>query len=147
MTAAEGDVATHDVAEDVAVPPLVTAAIEGAAEMNGRGIVALAVGEVLAITDWFVITSAPSARLVRRIADVVEEFVKAAGGSGPLRIEGLDLGQWVLMDFGEFVVHVFGDQTRSHYDLERLWSDMPRFEYAPPSQPASSAGPPKLAEE
>ena len=125
----------------VAAPPLVTAAMEGAAEAGGRGIVAIDVGAVLAITDWFVITSAPNVRQVRRIADVVEEFVKDAGGKGPLRIEGLDNAQWVLIDFGEFVVHVFSDQTRAHYDLERLWSDMPRLEYVPPSPDAAAPSP------
>lgn len=109
--------------------------------MGGRSIVALAVGDVLAITDWFVITSAPNARLVRRIAEVVEESVKAAGGTGPLRIEGLAQGQWVLMDFGEFIVHVFSDQTRVYYDLEKLWDDVPRVEHMPRVEPLPSAEP------
>ncbi len=117
-----------DQTKPVAVPPLVQAAMKGASDMSGSEIVALFVGEVLAITDWFVITSAQTARQVRRIAEVVEESVKAAGGQGPLRIEGLDLAQWVLVDFGEFVVHVFEERTRSHYNLERLWSDMVRIE-------------------
>ncbi len=121
----------------VVVPPLVQAAMEGAADMSGSDIVTLAVGEVLAITDWFVITSALSARQVRRIVEVVEESVKAAGGQGPLRIEGLALAQWVLMDFGEFVVHVFDERTRSYYDLERLWSDMPNVKYEKPASPTN----------
>ncbi|HCB34252.1 MAG TPA: ribosome silencing factor [Acidimicrobiaceae bacterium] len=115
----------------IVVPDLVAAAMEGADDMGGRDIVALDVGDVLAITDWFVITSAPNVRQVRRIAETVEERVKEAGGSGPLRIEGLDLAQWVLLDFGEFVVHVFQEETRARYALERLWSDVPCVEHRP----------------
>ena len=111
-----------------AVPPLVRAAAQGAAEMSAERIVALDVGDVLAITDWFVIASAPNVRRVRRIAELMEAHVKAAGGDGPIRTEGLDEAQWVLLDFGEFVAHVFHEPTREDYDLERLWSDVPRHE-------------------
>jgi len=84
---------------------------------------------VLAITDSFVITSAPNDRLVRGIADAIEMAVKEAGGPGPLRVEGLREGQWVLLDYGDFVVHVFLEETRSFYDLERLWRDAPRVDW------------------
>ena len=113
-----------------AVPPLVRAAVDGAAEMSADRIVVLDVGDVLAITDWFVIASAPNVRRVRRIAELMEAHVKAAGGAGPIRTEGLDQAQWVLLDFGEFVAHVFHEATREYYDLERLWSDMPRHEFS-----------------
>ena len=112
-----------------AVPPLVQAAVDGAAEMSAERIVVLDVGDVLAITDWFVIASAPNVRRVRRIAELMEAHVKAAGGAGPIRTEGLDEAQWVLLDFGEFVTHVFHEATREYYDLERLWSDVPRHEF------------------
>ena len=111
------------------VPPLVRAAVAGAAEMSAERIVALDVGDVLAITDWFIIASAPNARRVRRIAELMEVHVKAAGGPGPIRTEGLDEAQWVLLDFGEFVAHVFHEPSREYYDLERLWSDVPRHEF------------------
>lgn len=111
------------------VPPLVRAAVDGAAEMSAERIVALDVGDVLAITDWFIIASAPNARRVRRIAELMEVHVKAAGGPGPIRTEGLDEAQWVLLDFGEFVAHVFHEPSREYYDLERLWSDVPRHEF------------------
>ena len=113
----------------VAVPPLVQAAVDGAAEMSAERIVALDVGDVLAITDWFIIASAPNTRRVRRIAELMEAHVKAAGGNGPVRSEGLDEAQWVLLDFGEFVAHIFHEPSREYYDLERLWSDVPRHEF------------------
>ncbi|WP_420443280.1 ribosome silencing factor [Candidatus Poriferisodalis sp.] len=112
------------------VPPLVQAAVDGASEMSAERIVVLDVGDMLAITDWFVIASAPNARRVRRIAELMEQHVKAAGGEGPIRTEGLHEAQWVLLDFGEFVAHVFHEPTRAYYDLERLWSDVPRHEFA-----------------
>jgi ribosome-associated protein len=90
---------------------------------GGEDTVVLSVGPVLAITDAFVITSGTNPRQVRTIAEEVEEQVKRAGGPAPLRIEGLDDARWVLMDFGDFVVHVMHDEARDFYRLERLWSD------------------------
>jgi ribosome-associated protein len=63
---------------------------------------------------------------VRTIAEEVEERLKADGGISPLRVEGLGDTQWILLDYGDLVVHVFLDETRDFYDLERLWSDAPR---------------------
>ena len=111
------------------VPLLVKAAVDGAAEISAERIVVLDVGDVLAITDWFIIASAPNVRRVRRIAELMEAHVKAAGGAGPIRTEGLNEAHWVLLDFGEFVAHIFHGPTREYYDLERLWSDVPRHEF------------------
>ena len=97
---------------------------------KGTNTLVLDVGPVLALTDAFVITSAPNARQVRTIAEEVEEQVKASGGPSPLRIEGLDDARWVLLDYGDFVVHVFLEEARAYYDLERLWSDAPRLPWA-----------------
>lgn len=108
---------------------LVEAAGEGASDLQAVDIVALDVGDIISITDWFVIASGNNVRQVRRIAEQVEEAVKLAGGDGPLRIEGLEDSLWVLMDFGPFVVHVFHEETRAFYDIERLWSDVPRFNF------------------
>jgi ribosome-associated protein len=68
----------------------------------------------------------------------VEARVKAVGGPSPLRTEGRDQSEWVLLDYGDFVVHVFLDETRSYYDLERLWSDAPRMAWGEPAS-ASAA--------
>lgn len=104
-------------------------AAQAASAKKGEDIVILDVGGVLAITDAFVIVSASNDRLVRSLADEIEQQVKAAGGPAPLRVEGLREAQWVLMDYGDFVVHVFLDETRRFYDLERLWQDAPRVDW------------------
>jgi ribosome-associated protein len=106
-------------------------AARAAASKNGTDPVVLAVGDVLAITDAFVIVSATNTRLVRTIAEEIELQIRDAGGPKPLRIEGLDDLRWVLVDYGEFVVHVFLQETRDYYELERLWSDVPRVEWEP----------------
>ena len=103
------------------------AAARAADDKQGRDTVILEVGQVLAITDYFVITSAGNDRLVKTIAETVEERVAADGGPKPLRSEGFDDLRWVLLDYGDFVVHVFLDETRDYYELERLWSDVPRL--------------------
>jgi ribosome-associated protein len=103
------------------------AAARASDDKQGRDTVILEVGKVLAITDFFVITSAGNDRLVRTIAENVEEQVARGGGPKPLRVEGLDDLRWVLLDYGDFVVHVFHDEARGYYELERLWSDVPRL--------------------
>jgi ribosome-associated protein len=101
-------------------------AAEAASEKQGTDILILEVGEVLAIVDRFVITSAPNTRLVASIAEDVEQRIKDEGGGGPIRVEGTDDMRWVLLDYGDVVVHVFLQEVREYYELERLWSDVPR---------------------
>ena len=108
---------------------LATVAAKAASDKLGVDTVVLEVGQVLAITDAFVITSGANSRQVRTIADEVEKAVKADDGPSPIRIEGLDDARWVLLDYGDFVVHVFLDEARRFYDLERLWSDAPRVRW------------------
>ena len=117
------------------LPPLVLAAAQGAAGLQSTDLVALDVGDVLGITDWFLVTSASNTRQVRRVAEEVEAAVKQAGGDGPLRIEGMEDATWILLDFGIFVVHVFHEETRSFYDIERLWSDVSKVEFDADGKP------------
>lgn len=91
--------------------------------------VILDVGDLLSITEAFVVTSAANSRLVATIAEEIEQKIKEAGGPGPKRIEGRQDASWILMDYGDFVVHVFLEETRNFYDLERLWGDAPRIEW------------------
>jgi ribosome-associated protein len=104
------------------------AAARAAGSKKGTRTVALEVGEVLSIVDWFVVTSAANARQVRTIAEAVEEELKRLAGEGPLRVEGLADARWVLLDYGDVVVHVFLDEVREYYELERLWADVPRID-------------------
>jgi ribosome-associated protein len=101
------------------------AAARAADEKNGTDILILEVGKVLAITDMFVVASATSTRLVRTIADEVEVKVREAGGGEPMRIEGLRDATWVLLDYGDLVVHIFTEEMRAFYEIERLYSDVP----------------------
>jgi ribosome-associated protein len=101
------------------------AAARAADEKNGSDILILEVGKVLAITDMFVVASATSTRLVRTIADEVEVKVREAGGGEPMRIEGLRDATWVLLDYGDLVVHIFTEEMRAFYEIERLYSDVP----------------------
>ena len=102
-------------------------AARAASAKGGEDTVIIDVGLVLAITDAFVITSGRNTRQVKTIAEEVEAKLKSEGGISPLRVEGLGDSQWILLDYGDLVVHVFLDETREYYDLERLWSDAPRL--------------------
>ena len=87
------------------------------------------------ITDVFVIASGTSRRDVVTLAEAVEERLKGLGRR-PLRTEGLEDATWVLLDYGDLVVHVFDEPTRRYYDLERLWSDAPRVDFDPAAERA-----------
>ncbi len=89
----------------------------------------LDVSQQLVITDFFVICSGNSDRQVRTIASEVEKRLSEDHKVKPYRREGEREGQWVLLDYVDFVVHVFKTEDRDYYDLERLWSDAERTEY------------------
>jgi ribosome-associated protein len=96
---------------------------------KGDDIVVLDVGDIIGIVDLFVITSASNTRLVRTIVDEVEKQLHDQTGSKPRAVEGLDDYSWVLLDYGDLVVHVFLTDTRAFYGLERLWSDAARVQW------------------
>ncbi len=109
---------------------LACVAARAADEKKADHTLVLAVGEVLAITDYFVIASASNRRLVKSVVDAVEEAVREALGRSPLRIEGASEQQWVLVDFGDVVVHVFAEEIRMYYEIERLYRDVPKIDWA-----------------
>ena len=113
------------------VERLAAISARAADDKQAADVVILDVGDVLGICDLFVIASASNERQVRTVAEEAEHQVKQAGGPGPLRVEGLAEARWVLLDWGGFVMHVFHTEARKHYDLERLWRDVPRLEWAP----------------
>lgn len=92
--------------------------------------VLLDVSTLLVITDVFVIASGTSGRHVLTLADEVEARLGRLSRR-PLRREGLEHASWVLLDYGDLVVHLFDEPTRRYYDLERLWIDAPRTEFDP----------------
>ena len=121
-----------------ASPALALEAARAASDKKATDPVILDVGNVLAICDYFVIASAPNDRQVRAICEAIEERVKKVSGESPRAIEGLDDARWVLMDYGDFWVHVFRDDVREFYDLERLWSDAPRLPFVDPAAGAAT---------
>ena len=100
------------------------AAAQAAADKLASDILLLDVSEQLVITDVFLLASAPSDRQVMAIVDEVEERLRELGAK-PLRREGEKEGRWVLLDFGDVVVHVQHEEERVFYALERLWKDCP----------------------
>lgn len=96
-------------------------------EKKGVDIVLLDVHELLVITDIFVIASGANPRQVKALVDDVEGRLRGHDRK-PLRREGVEHAQWVLLDYGDIVIHVFDPATRAFYDLERLWGDAPRLE-------------------
>ena len=103
-------------------------AARAASGKQGEEVLVLDVRDLITITDYFVIASGASDRQVKTIAD---EVVKALRGEGtkPIRVEGEAGSRWILLDFVDFVVHVFHQDERNHYRLERLWVDAPVVEW------------------
>ena len=81
---------------------------------------------MIVLTDVFVIATGTSRRHVKTLAEEIEASLKLLDRR-PLRREGVEEGNWVLLDFGDLVVHLFDEETRAYYDLERLWRDAPRL--------------------
>jgi ribosome-associated protein len=106
---------------------LVLAAAIAAADKLATDVVAIDVSDQLVITDAFVLASASNDRQVAAIVDAVEDSLREHGAK-PVRREGERDGRWVLIDYGEVVVHVQHDEERVYYGLERLWKDCPAIE-------------------
>jgi len=112
-------------------------AARAAAAKNGGDTLVLEVGPIIGITEVFVITSGRNVRQVKTLAEEVEKKLKDEGHPGPVRTEGLQDASWVLLDYGDFVVHVFLEETRGYYNLDRLWADAPRLEWEEPAAAVS----------
>jgi ribosome-associated protein len=103
-------------------------AAQTAAAKQGQDIVILDVGDLIAITDYFVIVSGSSERQLATIVEAVEGALKPEG-SRPVRREGESGARWLLLDFVDFVVHVFQEDEREFYRLENLWHDAPVLDW------------------
>ncbi|GAA2654823.1 ribosome silencing factor [Streptomyces aculeolatus] len=110
---------------------LVSTAAQAAADKLAHDIVAYDVSDVLAITDAFLLASAPNDRQVKAIVDGVEEALLKERGAKPVRREGERDGRWVLLDYSDIVVHVQHSEERVFYALERLWKDCPLLDLPP----------------
>src|SRR5687768_4396058 len=103
-------------------------AIRSAAEKKAVGIGALDLREIASFTEFFVLASGTNQRQVQAIADEINEQLKKQLDQRPVRMEGYNAAEWVLLDYGDFIVHIFEQKAREFYDLERLWRDAKKVE-------------------
>ena len=105
-------------------------ALAAAAEKKALNVVVLDLREIASFTDFFVIASGTNERQVQAISDEIVETLKKAGRP-VTRIEGYKSAEWILLDYGDFVMHIFNEKARAFYDLERLWRESKRVELPP----------------
>jgi ribosome-associated protein len=117
---------------------LVRVAAQAASDKLAQNIIAFDVSDQLVITDAFVLCSAPNDRQVKAIVDEIEDKLREVGAK-PIRREGERDGRWVLIDYGDIVVHVQHDEERAYYTLERIWRDCPAIPL--PESVTSGQGP------
>ena len=103
-------------------------AISCASEKKAFDIVAIDLREIASFTEFFIIASGANVRQVQAISDEITEKLKEQLNSRVIRIEGYQTGEWILLDYGDFIVHIFEQKAREFYDLERLWRDAKRVE-------------------
>lgn len=128
-------------------PPEVIAAARAADAKRAHDVVILEVGPISAVAAYFVICSAGTARQVRAITEAVEESVAETSGLRPLGVEGRDTLEWVLINYGDVLVHVFQQESRDFYDLERLWADAARCEWTAASPPSTPGEDPEVIDD
>lgn len=115
---------THPTQLIVDTPTRVREAVAAAEDRKAVDLRVLQLEKVSDFTDFFLICSGTSERQVQAIADAVQERMREEQVR-PLHVEGYNRGQWVLLDYGDFVVHIFQEEPRRFYSLERLWGDAP----------------------
>mgnify|MGYP000001581903 CR=1 FL=1 len=103
--------------------PELQLAIRCISDKKGVDIVALDLRDIASFTEFFVITSGTNQRQVQAIADEIGERLKKEMDARPVRVEGYSSAEWVLLDYGDFIIHVFNSESREFYDLARLWRD------------------------
>ncbi len=108
--------------------PEVKLAIQCASDKKAFDMIALDLRGIASFTEFFIIASGSNQRQVQAIADEINEQLKKQLGTRAVRIEGYNTGEWVLLDYGDFVVHIFNGEAREFYDLARLWLDARKVE-------------------
>ena len=116
----------------LAVPPqgleLALAAARTAAENRGRDLVVLDLRELTAVFDYFVIATGTSRRQLHAISEEIDRVLQEELGDRRLGIEGYSESRWIVLDYGNVVIHLFDDEARSYYDLENLWAEAKRVD-------------------
>jgi len=108
--------------------PELQLALKCISEKKGEKIVGLDLRDIASFTEYFIIASGTNQRQVQAIADEINEQLKKQLGTRPVRIEGYSSAEWVLLDYGDFIVHIFNGEARDFYDLARLWRDARKVE-------------------
>ncbi len=111
------------------LPPEVKLAVKAGQAKKAQDILVLDLREVSSFTDFFVLLTGNSTRQNAAISDGIEQELKRTKRT-PLGREGLELSEWILLDYGSFVIHIFSRRARDYYSLEKLWGDAPRAAYA-----------------
>lgn len=110
------------------LPREVKISIKASQAKKGENLVVLDLREISSFTDYFVILHGNSARQNLALQENIEKELKKEK-TVPLSIEGKELGEWILMDYGSFIIHVFSEKAREYYSLEKLWGDAHKFSY------------------
>jgi ribosome-associated protein len=116
-------------------PAQVQRAIDAAHDRKGSDIVVLDLRPADGFTDYFVIVTGHNVRQIQAISDAIQESLDEKGAR-PAHVEGGDHAGWILLDYFDFIVHVFSPESRAFYALERLWGSADRIEVADPAPPA-----------
>jgi ribosome-associated protein len=110
---------------DDSIESRVRLAVEAALDKKAFDLNVLSVAELTSIADYFILASAGNERQAAAIADSVQESLREQMKVKPLLVEGTTPGRWILLDYGDFIFHIFTEDTRRFYGLERLWGDAP----------------------
>jgi ribosome-associated protein len=127
-TAASGNIAARKVPPKF--PRSVAGAVRAALDKKAIDVVVLDLRKADGFTDFFVICTGTNPRQINALADGVEETLRAEFGERPHLTEGIGKSQWILLDYFNFVVHVFSRECRAFYELERLWGNAGRYEFS-----------------
>lgn len=119
---------------------LAISAARFADDLKAADILVLQVGDVISLTEYFVVVSASNRRQVDALVEDIEAKVRVEHDRSPIRVEGAKELQWVLIDYGDVIVHVFLAEIREFYEIERLYNDVPKVDWGGPAEPASATG-------
>jgi ribosome-associated protein len=120
-------------------PPQVQHAIDAAQDRKGSDVVVLDLRPAEGFTDYFVIVTGQNVRQIQAISDAIQDSL-ASKGANPAHIEGGHHAGWILLDYFDFIVHIFSPDTRAFYSLERLWGSAERIEVPDPTPPQLGIG-------
>jgi ribosome-associated protein len=122
--------AARTAAQRPKLPKSVAGAVQAALDKKAVDVVVLDLRKAGGFTDYFVICTGTNPRQIHAIADGVEETLRKTFGERPALAEGVHKSEWILLDYFNFIVHIFSRDCRAFYDLERLWGNAERFEFA-----------------